>query len=226
MIQRARSKAARAGASNVRWIVGRAEDVDAPEDSFELLVIGNAFHRLDRCRVARCALSWLAPGRCIAIAGSSSLGTGKEEWQALTRRVLGRDRPQEQAASRMIPGGTPGAAERMLSHQEVLTQAGFGEVEQYDFPTPHVWTLDSLLGYLSSTSFATKGSLASSARSTEEGLRRELLAHDASGTYPETIAFYYILGRVPAWSPGRERKPARPRTPPGGLGCPGQACAT
>jgi len=37
----------------------------------------------------------------------------------------------------MIPGGTPGAAERMLSHQEVLTQAGFGEVEQYDFPTVH-----------------------------------------------------------------------------------------
>jgi len=198
MIERARSKAARAGASNVRWIVGRAEDVDAPEDSVELVVIGNAFHRLDRSRVARCALDWLAPGRCMAIAGSSSLGTGKEEWQALARRVLARDRPPEQPAATTTPGATPGAAERMLSHQEVLTQAGFEEVEQYDFPTPHVWTLDSFVGYLYSTSFASKGSLGSSAESVEEELRRELLAYDPSGRYSETIDFYYILGRVPA----------------------------
>jgi SAM-dependent methyltransferase len=198
MIEQARSKAARVGASNVRWIVSRAEDVDAPEDSVELVVIGNAFHRLDRSRVARFALGWLAPGRCIAIAGSSSLGTGVEDWQALARRVLDRDRPSEQPASKGSPGAAPGAAERMLSHQEVLTEAGFEEVEQYDFPTPHVWTLDSFIGYLYSTSFASKGSLGSSAESIEEELRRELLAYDPSGTYPETIAFYYILGRVPA----------------------------
>ena len=42
----------------------------------------------------------------------------------------------------------------MLSHLEVLRQAGFEEVEQYDFPTRHVWTLDSFLGSLYSTSFA------------------------------------------------------------------------
>jgi hypothetical protein len=198
MIERARSKAARAGASNVRWIVGRAEDVDPSEDSVELVVIGNAFHRLDRPRVARCALDWLAPGRCIAIAGSSSLGTGKEEWQALARRVLARDRPPVQPASKTIPRVAPGAAERMLSHQEVLTQAGFEEVEQYEVPAPRVWTLDSFIGYLYSTSFASKGSLGSSAESIEEELRRELLAYDPSGRYPETIAFSYILGRVPA----------------------------
>lgn len=197
MIERASSKAVRAGASNVRWIVGRAEDVDAPEGSVELVVIGNAFHRLDRPRVARRALDWLAPGRCIAIAGSSSLGTGKEDWQALARRVLARDRPPEQPASQPIPGATSGASERKLSHQEVLTQAGFEEVEQYDFPTPHVWTLDSFIGYLYSTSFASKGSLGSSAESIEEELRRELLSYDPSGRYPETIDFYYILGRVP-----------------------------
>jgi SAM-dependent methyltransferase len=198
MIERARNKAARAGASNVRWIVGRAEDVDVPEDSVELVVIGNAFHRLDRFRVARGALDWLPPGRCLAIAGSSSLGTGKEEWQALARRVLGRDRPPEQPASKTIPVATPGAVDRTLSHQEVLTQAGFEEVEQYDFPTPHVWALDSFIGYLYSTSFASKASLSSSAESIEEELRRELLAYDPSGRYPETIAFSYILGRVPA----------------------------
>src|SRR5260370_15486980 len=67
MIERARSKAARAGASNVRWIVGRAEDVDAPEDSVELVVIGNAFHRLDPSRVAPCALDPRPPGPFMAL---------------------------------------------------------------------------------------------------------------------------------------------------------------
>jgi hypothetical protein len=33
-----------------------------------------------------------------------------------------------------------------------FAEAGFEEVEQYDFPAPHAWTLDSFIGYLYSTS--------------------------------------------------------------------------
>src|SRR2546425_4214019 len=36
MIELARLKAERLGAANVRWILGRAEDVEAPPASFEL----------------------------------------------------------------------------------------------------------------------------------------------------------------------------------------------
>src|SRR5260370_39513926 len=99
MIERARSKAAKSGSSNVRWIVGRAEDVDAPADSVELVVIGNAFHRLDRSRVARCALDWLAPRRCIAISGSSSLGAGQEGRRGAPPRGAAPGPPPRQPAA-------------------------------------------------------------------------------------------------------------------------------
>jgi hypothetical protein len=48
MVDFVRAKAAAAGAEDVRPIVSSAESLDAEPDYFELVVIGNAFHRLDR----------------------------------------------------------------------------------------------------------------------------------------------------------------------------------
>ncbi len=79
-IEFARAKARARGVDNVRWIVGRAEDVDA-DSSFELVTIGNAFHRLQRRvdrrfgnalarsgRTRRAALEQLTVGRESSVA--------------------------------------------------------------------------------------------------------------------------------------------------------------
>jgi 2-polyprenyl-3-methyl-5-hydroxy-6-metoxy-1,4-benzoquinol methylase len=47
-VEFARRKALRLGATRIRWIAAAAEDV-ALEGAFDLVAIGNAFHRLDRC---------------------------------------------------------------------------------------------------------------------------------------------------------------------------------
>ena len=66
----------------MRWIAGRAEDVDA-DDSFELVAIGNAFHRLPRRMIAESAMRWLVPGGHLALLWSNSPwdGTGACAWQ-------------------------------------------------------------------------------------------------------------------------------------------------
>jgi len=53
MIAHGRAKAERLGVANVRWMVGRAEEVEAPPGSFELITIGAAFHWMDRPLMAR-----------------------------------------------------------------------------------------------------------------------------------------------------------------------------
>ena len=79
----------------------------------------------------------------------------------------------------------------------MLAAAGFVDIEQRDFPSPYVWTPDTIIGYLRST--ATVSSLASerSSEQLEAGLRRALLDYDPSGLYEEPMAFYYIIARRP-----------------------------
>jgi SAM-dependent methyltransferase len=62
MVELVRAKAAAAGAGDVRPVVSDAETLDAEPEHFEMVVIGNAFHRLDRDLVAGRILGWLKPG--------------------------------------------------------------------------------------------------------------------------------------------------------------------
>src|ERR1700677_3284794 len=81
MVQAVRAKATAAGAGNVRPVVANAETLDAEPDYFDLTVIGNAFHRLDRDLVANRIRGWHRPGGCLALCWSSGLWAGEEDWQ-------------------------------------------------------------------------------------------------------------------------------------------------
>ena len=86
MIEVGRARAKRLGLANIRWMVGQAEEVEASPGSFELITIGEAFHRLDQRLIAERAMEWLAPGRCLTTLGCFSLRQGREPWHD----ILGR----------------------------------------------------------------------------------------------------------------------------------------
>jgi ubiquinone/menaquinone biosynthesis C-methylase UbiE len=65
-----RAKAAAQDAEDVRPIVADAETLDAEPDYFDLVVIGNAFHRLNRDLVTGKILRWLKPGGHVALCSS------------------------------------------------------------------------------------------------------------------------------------------------------------
>jgi hypothetical protein len=170
-------------------MIGRAEEVQAPPNSFELITIGSAFHRLGRQLIAERALQWLSPGCCIALLGSNAAWKGKEEWQHIAADVIANwSNKFDSARVRTY---------KLSLHEDVLKAVGFEDVEDHRFPTPHVWTLDSFIGYLYSTSQASKALLGDYAKEFENDMRRALLDYDSRGLYPETIDFFYILGRRP-----------------------------
>lgn len=195
MVDVGREKAERCGTTNVRWMVGRAEDVDAELNSFELITAGNAFHRLDRRLVAQRAGGWVAPGRCLAVVGSSSVWSGTAEWQAIAVEVIHQWTDHEGRLGQPVPAQA--SDQPRQTHEEVLRDAGFDEVAEYRFPTPHSWTLDSFIGYLRSTSVSSKITREGSTEAFEAELRQRLLCYDPGGQYPETIDFYYVLARRP-----------------------------
>ena len=188
MVRVARRKSPEEGTIN--WTVGSAEDFSAEAGSVELTTIGAAFHRLDRLHVAEQVHRWLRPGCCIAVMGSNSVWAGTEDWQGHVVEVI----EKWTGRSRALKARNVGP---FLSHEEVLAQSGFMDIEEYTFPTPHTWSVASFIGYLASTATASKASIQGSVDEFNAEVRRTLLEYDESGTYRETMTFYYVLGRRP-----------------------------
>lgn len=187
MVEVGREEARQCGATNVRWMGGRAEEVEALPGSFELITIGEAFHRLDQRLIVQRALEWLPPGRCLATLGCDSVFKGHEQWQALGTEVRSRWTGQGL-------GTGPKPASQPLA---ILRTAGFEDVANYEFQMPYVWTLEAIIGNLYSTSVTSNRALGDKAAAFEDDVRRMLLAYDARGQYPATLSFGYTLARRP-----------------------------
>lgn len=193
MIDRVQAKAARLGpdGAKVKGSVGVAEELGARRGFFELAVIGNAFHRLTRERVARRAYEWLPPGGHLALCWSFAPWEGFAEWQIALDSLLEHWRTALGADSR-VPAGSDQAAQRELSDAELLFEYGFDMVGRYEFADTHVWTVPGLAGLIRSTSFLPPSVLGSRGADFDAELESTLLPY---GQLTETIQFAYELAR-------------------------------
>ena len=195
MIEVGKAEAMRRGVSNVTWTLGRAEDLQGPADSFELITIGEAFHRLDQRLVAERSLRWLKQGSCLAVIGCSDILSGREAWQRVAVSVA------ERWTRHAFPAGwaysSAGAKRGTNNVIQVLTAAAFENIASYTFVEHYDWTVDSIIGYLHSTSVCSRRILADNLASFESELRSELQALNPTGIFHEQIRFGYTLGRKP-----------------------------
>jgi len=196
MIAAARLEAERRGVRHIRWSVGRVEDLEAPAGAFDLVTAASAFHRFDQPRVATLAYRWLKPGGAFVTVGDTPAMAAQAEWRpavtSLVRAYLG------EPVQRLHGPPNPTPEEGLAHEEEVLRHAGFTPVESRSFEAPYVWTLESLLGYLRSTSFASRAALGERHGAFEADLTAALLAYDGSGRYPEFVGNGYTLARKPS----------------------------
>jgi ubiquinone/menaquinone biosynthesis C-methylase UbiE len=195
MIEVGQNQATQRGVNTIKWMVGKAEALQAPPASCELITIGEAFHRLDQQLIAKQALQWLQPGCCLASLGSYGVMEGKEPWQRIVaeivRRWTSRARPSGDLSAQPQPGSGP-------EHYElVLRDTGFEDIASETFVEGHTWTIETIIGNLYSTSFCSKNVLGDSSEAFEADLRAALLAQEPSGTYRENMGFGYTIGRKP-----------------------------
>jgi SAM-dependent methyltransferase len=189
------AKADSLGVDNVVWLNGRAEDVILDGD-FELVAIGNAFQRLRRRVVAERALSWLAPRGCVALLWGGIPWLGDLAWQQEMAALVQHWMDKVGATDR-VPAGWAEAIERE-PHPRVLEGAGFSVVGSFDFPVEHTWTLETLTGYVYSTSLLNPLALGPARGAFEQDLRARLLVCEPTGQFDQQTSFAYDLGRRPA----------------------------
>jgi ubiquinone/menaquinone biosynthesis C-methylase UbiE len=192
MIDAAHEEQARRDASGVSWRVERAEDLDEPAGSFDLVTVGNAFHRLHRVEIAAKARQWLTPTGAFCVLGSDSLTSAAEPWERVVWSTLHDHTPR--ATSSADTADT--ADELRLTHEEVLREAGFRDVHELSLPVNRSWTVEEITGFVYSTSVA--ATLPAVARSAfEDDLRSRLGATDDDAAFTATTTFFYVLGHQP-----------------------------
>jgi SAM-dependent methyltransferase len=197
MIDVAREKAARSGESaRFRFVTGAAEELAAPAGHFDLVTIGNAFHRLPRAVVARAIVGWLRPGGYLALLWGGSPWLGDEPWQHALTTTMDRWQSRPGAYER-IPAGYAEARDARTDAQ-ILTEAGFEVMGRYSFIVKRDWTAAEIAGYLASTSVLSQQALGEGAAEFDAELRRDLDAAQPDGRFRQETEMAYDLARRPA----------------------------
>jgi thiosulfate/3-mercaptopyruvate sulfurtransferase len=197
MIAVVSGKAARADGVRVRAVVSSAEDLAAPAGAFELVTIGNAFHRLKRDQVAVKIVHWLRPGGCVALVWSGSPWHGKRDWHAVLRELIDRWRARVAVEGR-VPRGWD-EVRRRRPDRVVLEAAGLQVAGVFRFPKAHDWTIEALTGLVYSTSMLPRAVLGSELPAFEREVARTLEPYATDGVLSDTLDFAYELARAPAF---------------------------
>jgi len=189
------AKAAALGCAHIRPVVSAAEDLRADPGSFELTVIGNAFHRLRRARVARLVLGWLEPGGFLALCWSTGPSAGSAEWQLAFGDLLRRW--QEALGGGRVPANWD-QPRRELPDADVLAGAGFEPAGRYECGIPHHWTVPELAGFVRATSPLPPSVLGDRAAEFDAELAATLGPYAQGGRLTETVSYLCELARKPS----------------------------
>jgi ubiquinone/menaquinone biosynthesis C-methylase UbiE len=193
-VEFAAQKAAELRVRNIRWIAGRAEEVES-DVPFDLVTIGTAFHRLDRRRVADVAMQRLRPGGHLALLWSATPVDGTEPWQRCVTEIF-EDWLRRLDATDRLPADFQEHLDQ-LPHEAVLRDAGFIVEDRYEFSGRHDWTVAELIGFIYSTSLLSRAVFGDRAGAFEAEVEERMLAVEPSGVFHETTSFAYDLARRP-----------------------------
>src|SRR5262249_20438126 len=195
MIEVARAKALAAELVDIRFVTSAAEQLSAPDSSFDLVAIGNAFHRLRRDTVAARVLRWLRPDAFLALVWSDSPWVGDAPWQRALAATMRRWTDPAETRGR-VPVSYD--ADRVARpDQAILQDSRVQLVGRYDFAVQRVWTREELAGFMASTSVLSRPALGDLAADFDADLERELSACASAGTFHQVVRFAYDLARRP-----------------------------
>jgi SAM-dependent methyltransferase len=194
MVAYGRAEADASSLTNIRWILGSAETVGV-EGTFELVTIGNAFHRLKRQVVAERAFSLLEDGGGIALLWSDPFGRGDSEWQSAMGALFDHWMSKLEITDR-VPAGWQEAIDQR-PHEEVLVRAGFEYLGKHRFFSDQTWTAETFIGLVYSTSFLNREALGENREAFEADLSRLLRSYEPGGVAQASVSYEFHLAQRP-----------------------------
>ena len=136
------------GLPNVRWVCSPAEEYDEQPGRFDLIIIGSAFHWMNRPLVANRSYRLLRPGGLLAIASNPTPLLQIRDQEGVGAAIAAVQDRWFPDARRLKPG-----APRLASNEQILGDSPFRHTVVHEVPTRQEWNIERLLDFLRSTSW-------------------------------------------------------------------------
>lgn len=172
---------------HVKWLQGRAEDRVGDWGLFRLIIIAKAFHWMDRASILEILHNSSDPKGGIAIIDNYNEEQEPLLWQLKVNEVVKRWLGDARRAGNSTY--TP-PKER---YEDIVRKSGFKNVQRHILPSySYTWTVDSIIGNLYSTSFASRRFFGDNLVRFENDLKSVLLDMDSTGVFTEELSVSII----------------------------------
>ncbi len=142
---------------------------------------------MDQQKVLGNVIRILAKDGGLAVVTGRSIWNGPELWQQRTVEVIKRFLGDERRAGKgMFKSDS-------RKHEDVITELPFSRSEVTKLINVYHWNIGKIIGYLYSTSFATKHLFGDRSQQFEKELKQELLNLNPSGEFTESQEINVIL---------------------------------
>lgn len=173
----------------IEWQLRSDKEVTAAEGPYRLAIACRAFNWMDQYSLLQRLHHVLEPNGGVALIGDRSFWTGDEAWQKIIKKVIQGFLGQPRRA------GNSTFAAPDEPYILTLEKNGYDEPFYHAIPLVRQWDIQSIIGYLYSTSFSARHLYGERIEEFENTMREELLsANQGSHTFVENTEFVVQSG--------------------------------
>jgi ubiquinone/menaquinone biosynthesis C-methylase UbiE len=196
MLEQAALAAEEAGVKNVRWVEGGSADLPALEDSlgpFRLVTMGNSFHWMDQAATLAQLDRMVDPGGALVIIGTmtGNIFEATEGWAYEIRKIIQKMLGEQRRAGAGI------YQMHALTFEDALAQSPFSRVEVFEMDETRYLTAGEIIGFLYSTSYASKAVLGDKQAEFEREVRQTLHELNPADRFADPVNTGAFLARRP-----------------------------
>jgi len=184
-------KATKNSKIKLRWINRPVEDLRKFQKklgTFKLATFCRSFNWVDREHVLKDLDALIEEDGGIALFGDKSLWTDEEKWQKTVKKVIQKYLGKKRRA------GKDKFREPEEPYKKILIRSAFRFVKIHDVPLVRHWDVESIIGYLFSTSFATPHLFGNRLDRFKEEVKSTLLSLNPKGKFQENAVWSIVLG--------------------------------
>jgi len=173
------------------WINRSAEDsgkLKKKLGTFKVATSSRAFHRMNQKQVLKDLDKLIDEDGGIATFSDRVLWNGDEEWQRALKAVIQKHLKKERRA-----GKSKFKASDEL-WENILARSVFRFIKTHDVPIVRNWDVESIIGYLFSTSFAAPHLFGNQLDRFKEEIKSTLLSINPKGVFQENAVWSIVLG--------------------------------
>ncbi len=184
-------KATKDSQMKLTWINRSSEDLGKIKKelgTFKVVMICRAFHWMNQEQVLKDLDELIKEDGGVAIFSDRVLWSGDEEWQRALKEVIQKYLRKERRAGK----GKFKASDELW--ENILARSVFRFIKTYDVPIVRNWDVESIIGYVFSTSFAAPHLFGDQLDRFKEEIKSTLLSINSKEVFQENAVWSIVLG--------------------------------